>query len=292
MPSSPCSLQFLAPCSWLPGCFGPHSPGSLRPPTGSHQRDFISGTGGIGKTTALRYLALSWAEGSNTVLKKFHFVFHISLKEVKPGVKLEEIITRQHKALHANGVTPKEIAEILNNDTQYNILVLMDGYDEYRKINSSIDSVIEKDTLWNCWIVLTSRPTDGLDEIRIYMDAEAEIKGFNEEQIQEYATKILKCRFKAEAMLQLAMESGIEDLLHIPILLQMVCILFQTSESLPDTKTGIIKAIVERCIKNDNVRNGHKTIKLEDMTGFLDKLGRISWDTLRNRVQQLLIDKV
>ncbi len=26
----------LAPCSWLPGCFGPHSPGSLKPLMGSH----------------------------------------------------------------------------------------------------------------------------------------------------------------------------------------------------------------------------------------------------------------
>ncbi len=34
--SAPCSLDILAPCSWLPGCFGHHSPGSLKPLTGSH----------------------------------------------------------------------------------------------------------------------------------------------------------------------------------------------------------------------------------------------------------------
>ncbi len=31
----PCSLVIFASCSWLPGCLGPHSPGSLKPLTGS-----------------------------------------------------------------------------------------------------------------------------------------------------------------------------------------------------------------------------------------------------------------
>ncbi len=35
--SAPCSLVIFASCSWLPGCFGPHSPGSLKPPTGSQK---------------------------------------------------------------------------------------------------------------------------------------------------------------------------------------------------------------------------------------------------------------
>ncbi len=34
--SAPCSLVVFASCSWLPGGFGPHSPGSLKPLTGSH----------------------------------------------------------------------------------------------------------------------------------------------------------------------------------------------------------------------------------------------------------------
>ncbi len=36
--SAPCSLVVFASCSWLPGCFEPHSPGSLKPLMGSQQR--------------------------------------------------------------------------------------------------------------------------------------------------------------------------------------------------------------------------------------------------------------
>ena len=32
---APCSMVIFAPCSWLPVCFGPHSPGSLKPLKGS-----------------------------------------------------------------------------------------------------------------------------------------------------------------------------------------------------------------------------------------------------------------
>ena len=38
----------------------------------------IAGQGGIGKTTATKYMALNWAEGSSKELENFDFVFHIT----------------------------------------------------------------------------------------------------------------------------------------------------------------------------------------------------------------------
>ena len=37
----------------------------------------------MGKSTAMKHLAISWADGTAEELKKFDFVFHISLKLVR-----------------------------------------------------------------------------------------------------------------------------------------------------------------------------------------------------------------
>ena len=37
----------------------------------------------MGKSTTMKHLAISWADETSEELKKFDFVFHISLKQVK-----------------------------------------------------------------------------------------------------------------------------------------------------------------------------------------------------------------
>ena len=65
----------------------------------------IAGQGGIGKTTATKYLALNWAEGSSEGLEKFDFVFHITLKDVTSKKQtITEIIIGQHGFLSGNDV--------------------------------------------------------------------------------------------------------------------------------------------------------------------------------------------
>ena len=59
-----------------------------------------AGQGGIGKTTALKHLGHSWANGTSEKLKKFDFLFHVSLKVVKSNDSIEKIIIHQHKGLN------------------------------------------------------------------------------------------------------------------------------------------------------------------------------------------------
>ena len=94
-------------------------------------------------------------------LKQFEYVFHIALKDVKNTDTLESIIVRQHKGLSGNGVQPSEIKHLLERDANRKILLLLDGYDEYRRGNNAhIDKVITKDLYRNCSIVLASRETE------------------------------------------------------------------------------------------------------------------------------------
>ena len=63
----------------------------------------------MGKTTALKHMAVSWSDGTMKEMAKFEFVFHISLKHVKDNSPIENIIIAQHSGLEANRVKPEEI---------------------------------------------------------------------------------------------------------------------------------------------------------------------------------------
>ncbi len=210
---------------WVAESRKPLLPGTLK----NLNVDFL-GSGGIGKTTALKYLAITWADELNRILNIFDFVFHITLKEIKGDAPLENIIVKQHKALCAHEVQASEISQILNGNTTSNVLVLMDGFDEYNQTNSHINDILDKNSLWNTWFILTSRPTRELDDIKMYMDAEAEITGFSDEHIREYATNFLGSAQQCDLLLEKAKQSGVSDLLHIPIFLQM-CSVSQSGKS-------------------------------------------------------------
>lgn len=92
----------------------------------------FAGQGGVGKSTSMKHLALSWADGDSPELTKFDFIFHVALKDVKKDVPLEEIIIAQHSGLKANKVQPEEIRSILEGETNSKVLLLLDGHDEYK----------------------------------------------------------------------------------------------------------------------------------------------------------------
>ena len=244
----------------------------------------------------MKHLAISWADGAADELKKFHFVFHISLKLVKDNTPIEDIILTQHKGLKANKVKPTEVKSILERDAGCKVLLLIDGHDEFKVgRNSDIDQTIEKENLWNCWMILTSRETDDIKILKEYMDAEVEIHGFDEAGIKQYMTQCVGSAERTEELLKQAVRSGlceeheyvnlaqdglqgtcIKDygILTIPILVNMIIVLFLSNLTLPDTKGGIMEAIVDRCIDREAIRaKGQKAV--DEVKQTLIKLG--SW---------------
>ena len=119
------------------------------------------GSGGCGKSTAMKHVSLSWADNSAEDLKSIDFIFHVSLSKVENDDDIEKIIVQQHKGLKGNGVQPAEIKEILQNRRKMKVITILDGHDEYEPgTNSDIDHLIKKEYLRNCGIILASRETD------------------------------------------------------------------------------------------------------------------------------------
>ena len=253
---------------------------------------FITSDGGIGKTTALKHLALSWAKGQ-VEMQKYDLVFYIALKYVKDHRPLTRIILDQHKGLAANNVSEHEISDLLDGKFQGKMLVLIDGFDEYHMgTNRYIDSVLQQCSLWNSWIILTSRPFDKANALRLYFDAEATIIGFNDASIKEYASKFFQNDEDGRALLEKAAENQILDILRIPLILQMMCVLFKSGDDVPQTKTEAVRAMVNWFIKYSEYRQS--PIKPEqDNQSMLYNLGKLAWASLHiPDMQQILFDKV
>ena len=87
----------------------------------------------MGKSTATKHLAISWADGTSEELQKFDFVFHIALRYVKKDSgSIEEIIISQHSSLKRKKVQNWEVRTILEDDSCGKVLLLIDGHDEYK----------------------------------------------------------------------------------------------------------------------------------------------------------------
>ena len=248
----------------------------------------------MGKSTALKNLAIGWADKTEDKLQQFHYVFHISLTQVKDNSVIENIIIAQHSALKAKKVKPEEIKAILEGDS-HKVLLLMDGHDEYKTgRNTDIDEAIKKEKLWNCWMILTSRETDDAKMVKEFMDVEIDTHGFINENVVEYIEKSLGNKEVAQQLLKEVVNNDLCDsdgfgginfelsLLAVPILLKMICSLFLCRSTLPKTRTGILQEIVNRCIDREAIREkGEKAVKSAIRT--LHKVGKLAWQGLHKR---------
>ena len=73
------------------------------------------------------------------------------------------------------------------------------------------------------------------------MDGEVRIEGFSPENIQKFTVKFLESEDKSKEMLNQAKRSGADELLSVPIILLMTCVLFEENKALPKSRTDIFE---------------------------------------------------
>ena len=246
----------------------------------------------------MKHLEKIWADGSAPELQNFGFFFHVSLNVVQSHEDIENIIVEQHKGLKGNGVQPAEIKTILRGPCSQRVVLIFDGHDEYKGgTNSDIDNAITKDYLRSCLIILSSRETESLSQIRKHMDTEVEITGFDKEGVKEYATQYLESSERCEQLLEKAeaceINSSMFDygILHIPIFLNMICVLFRRNISILKGKIAVLSAIVERCPDWEAIRKSGKK-RMNDAKHIIVKLGKLSLDGLLQEQPKLSFTKV
>ena len=241
----------------------------------------------------------------------FDFVFIIRLRKVDTDTSLAQVIIDQHEEL--DGEDREYIEALLSRKTKQKVLLLLDGYDEYTAgTNKALDKAIESG-IGNCFTILTSRPgTDSGDktyvskEIRDKMDGEVRIEGFNEESKKRFCTEYFESEEESLNLLEQAKEKlgtkrhfwdenpdRYNELLSTPIVLLMICVLYEENRSLPDTRTKIYETVRELAMDRTTWKTfGCKSSQVKDITRKTYVLGKFAWEALKRDIQQLLLNKV
>ena len=253
----------------------------------------MKGDPGTGKTVAGKKISWDWAMG---LFKMFTIVLFVSLKLVRPGDAIENIIMQQTPALEGLGITQKQLENILEA-FGIKCLLILDGIDEIdlRK-NEEIMKVIKDRKLLYCNVLVTSRPHSAA-EIEPYFDTVVKIQGFSEDQAGRYVSSVLRSKQKTDDLLQFYFYNFRQpgSSYASPMLLLFICILVNADEIDLEHKNVMLGEIYARLVRylyrkftvHKGVEFNHK-----DFEEVLNRVGKLAWDTLDNKQFHLQRSKI
>eukprot|EP00058_Branchiostoma_floridae_P005281 XP_002590769.1 hypothetical protein BRAFLDRAFT_78183 [Branchiostoma floridae] len=197
------------------------------------RRVLIEGQPGIGKTTTLFKLVVDWARGDNKALSEFDLVFCVALRKVAEPQSLVDCIFDQ--LLPEDAPFDKaSLEEYLR--TNKNVLIVLDGYDEWEPIEShDISKVLCGKILRDSRVIVSTRPSRTSDLLKMMNpDTRLEINGFHPDNVGTYVRKyfggnIPKARRLLEKLESNFLSTGIT---LTPMFLLLICILWEERDDL------------------------------------------------------------
>lgn len=251
----------------------------------------------IGKTTFVKKLALDWAELSledetaddkTVALKKFELFVAVNLKEVSKHQSLKDVISCSNIFAEEDKSMTDGLLKYIT-DNQDKVLLVFDGYDEYRcGRDSDIFKIFKGDKLRDCCVLITSRisKADDLRESRVLKVLCAEILGFSVGDISSYTRRKLGSKKDAENLLAHLREKDLLDLAKYPLPLLFLCILWKEGnlESWPETKTDLYVQMVQSVLDHNQAKHSASTScdfpEVIDFKEILCEIGKVALDSL------------
>ena len=253
-------------------------------------RILLQGQTGIGKSTFVKKLAMDWAEldenrltdEQRALLKKFELAVIIDLKKVSKHKRFRDIISASHIFADDDTAMKDGLLSYITHN-QDKVLLVFDGYDEYRfGSNSEIFEIFKGNKLRNCCVLITTRISKA-DELKEFKDVHAEITGFSEEDMYSFMVRMLGDEIQAGALRYHLCKRNLYDLARVPLLLLFFCTLWKkgSAQSFPDSKTTLYIEIVQYVLNHNAAKcspaNFHK---VEDFKEILAKIGKVALECL------------
>ncbi|XP_068733206.1 NLR family CARD domain-containing protein 4-like isoform X2 [Montipora capricornis] len=256
------------------------------------KRILVQGETGIGKSTFAKRLAIDWARLGNTqtddkqaaVLRRFKLVVFVHLKEVSKCQSLKDVIYNSKLFAREDKWLVEGLLNYITNH-QDEVLLLLDGYDEYHSgQESQIFDIFSGKELRDCCVLITSRISKA-DELQEFQDLLAEITGFSDEDKLTYITRQLGDKRDARDLYDHLEENELLGLAKVPLLLLFFCTLWKKkhSEGLSKAKTSLYLKIVQHVLSHNQGKNtSPRFSRVEDNSEILNQIGKLALECLLN----------
>jgi predicted NACHT family NTPase len=253
----------------------------------------ILGKLGAGKTTFLKHLAIQCIGGKFQSDRVPVFITLKDFAEADGKPDLLEYITRlvAMSSVGAQGLAPLQpnvvvMQEILRQGWA---LILLDGLDEVRDADSSRVLRQIRDFSQQFpqnQFVITCRIA--AREYTFEQFSEVEIADFNDEQIADFSDKWFRSKndpIKAKRFIQTLMEDApIWELATNPLLLTLLCLVFEDSGSFPTNRAELYQTGVDVLLKKWDVKRNiereqvYKRLSLKRKEDLLSQIARTTFE--------------
>ena len=263
------------------------------------KRILVQGQTGIGKTTFVKKLGLDWAQlnlddekgydETAVALKKFELLVAVNLKEVSKHQSLKDVLSYSNIFAEEDKSMTDGLLKYIT-DNQDKVLLVFDGYDEYRcGRDSDIFKIFKGDKLRDSYVLITSRisKADDLRESRVLKVLRAEILGFSYLDISSYMNRKLGSEKDAENLFAHLREKDLLALAKSPLLLLFLCILWKEGnlENWPKTKTDLYVQMVQSVLDHNQAKRDSASASCDfpeviDFKEILCEIGKVALDSL------------
>ena len=264
--------------------------------------------GGGEKISREDHVGVSQAESSQTrkqddsrdsridAMKKFQLVIVVPLKYVSKCQTFREVLT-------CSRLIPRDEESLMDDlftyvcNNQEKVLLVFDGYDEYRtgsvaeaqfgpRITSPICEIFHRNVLRGCTVLVTTRSSRA-DELQGSADKHALITGFDKEDKLDFMSKVLDSRSKVTQLDLFLRKKKVSDLARVPLLNLFFCLLFKQDKEkmmeLSKRKTPLYGAIIRYILQHSNKRHSPakvSKVKEEDYQEILTEIGKVALESL------------
>ena len=254
------------------------------------KRILVQGQTGIGKSTFVKKLLVDWVEVNKktgdekaAVLKNFELVVAVNLKEVSKRQSLKNVISFSNVFAKEDKYMTEGLVDYIANN-QEKVLLIFDGYDEYRcGCNSEIYEIFNGKSLRNCRVLITTRISKA-DELRGGEDLQAEITGFSEVDRNDFMRRFLS-NDEISNLSEHLFKRNLNELAKVPLLLLFLCTLWKKGQSkhFPKTKTKLYLDIIEFVLNHSHRKQSSpRYVEVASFKDILSEMGKVALQGLLN----------